>query len=478
MSRTTARHRKPDQRSSGRPSAAPSVRPAAQCGPAEVVQRAQCGPAAFVQRAQCGPPAPQVVTDRVRPAEQARPGRGRCGRGLGPPARRLAYREPLDSRTIPRLGGRPGRCARPAARQAPTGAPLTSKRPRRTFTPAGSPRPPWASSSARSPRSSASPSPPPGPASQAQPARPDWAAGPGRVRLPKPAPCRQRPGSRTRRPGSRLRWDGPGLRHRRRCRHRRDRGQQRVARRRVVSYQLTDGPDAGLVVYVAEDVTPTVQVGQHVSSATVIANMHNGSDGIETGWAAAQTSLTAESQMPEAGGIGGGGPFPTMVGLSFDGLLQSLGVPASPGPALMVTGLSPPATQRPDSHRGLAHQLTSSLPGRTQMSRSCMSSICRATRRAGGAGDLGITPSNPPATPLAPRSTVLHDPANPSTVAWPGSGSGGGRAEIVIGAPLLTPLAALAVWSRRPGARQRGRPHTGAHGQPVTIPVGSGPALG
>jgi hypothetical protein len=108
-----------------------------------------------------------------------------------------------------------------------------------------------------------------------------------------------------------------------------------------VSYQLTDGPDAGLVVYVAEDITPTVQVGQHVSSATVIANMYSGGDGIETGWAAAQTSLTAESQMPEAGGIGGGGPFPTMVGLSFDGLLQSLGVPASPGAGTSGYGTLP-----------------------------------------------------------------------------------------------------------------------------------------
>ena len=108
-----------------------------------------------------------------------------------------------------------------------------------------------------------------------------------------------------------------------------------------VSYQLTDGPDAGLVVYVAEDVTPTVQVGQHVSSATVIANMYNGGDGIETGWAAAQTSLTAESQMPEAGGIGAGGPFPTMVGNSFDGLLQSLGVPASPGAGTSGYGTLP-----------------------------------------------------------------------------------------------------------------------------------------
>ena len=108
-----------------------------------------------------------------------------------------------------------------------------------------------------------------------------------------------------------------------------------------VSYQLTDGPDAGLVVYVAEDVTPTVQAGQHVSSATVIASMYNGGDGIETGWAAAQTSLTAESQMPEAGGIGAGGPFPTMVGLSFDGLLQSLGVPASPGAGTSGYGTLP-----------------------------------------------------------------------------------------------------------------------------------------
>jgi hypothetical protein len=108
-----------------------------------------------------------------------------------------------------------------------------------------------------------------------------------------------------------------------------------------VSYQLTDGPDAGLVVYVAEDVTPAVQAGQHVSSATVIANMYNGGDGIETGWAAAQASLTAESQMPEAGGIGAGGPFPTMVGLSFDGLLQSLGVPASPGAGTSGYGTLP-----------------------------------------------------------------------------------------------------------------------------------------
>ncbi len=66
-------------------------------------------------------------------------------------------------------------------------------------------------------------------------------------------------------------------------------------------------------------------------------------------------------------------------------------------------------------------------------------------------------PQQPASYPVASTLTVLHDPANPSTVAWPGSGSGGGRAEIVTGALPLTLLAALAVWPRRPGARQRGR---------------------
>lgn len=96
-----------------------------------------------------------------------------------------------------------------------------------------------------------------------------------------------------------------------------------------ITYQLTDGPANGLVVYVAEDVTPTVQVGQHVTSSTVIAKMFNGSAGIETGWATADSS-TAESQLPAAGGISGQGPFPTAVGMSFENLLVALGVPRSP----------------------------------------------------------------------------------------------------------------------------------------------------
>jgi hypothetical protein len=94
-----------------------------------------------------------------------------------------------------------------------------------------------------------------------------------------------------------------------------------------ITYRLTDGPAAGLMVYLAEDVTPTVQVGQHVSSSTVIANMFAGGDGIETGWAMPD-GASSESELAVAGGISGGGPFPTIVGLNFEGLLESLGVPA------------------------------------------------------------------------------------------------------------------------------------------------------
>ena len=107
-----------------------------------------------------------------------------------------------------------------------------------------------------------------------------------------------------------------------------------------ITYQLTDGPDQGLMVYLAEDVTPTVQVGQHVTPSTVIGNMFNGGDGIETGWAQ-PTGVSAESELPEAGGIGGGGPFPTKVGLNFDQLLVLLGVPVAPNGGDVAYGLLP-----------------------------------------------------------------------------------------------------------------------------------------
>jgi len=107
-----------------------------------------------------------------------------------------------------------------------------------------------------------------------------------------------------------------------------------------ITYRLTGGPAAGLMVYVAEDITPAVAVGQRVSPTTVIGTMFNGGDGIETGWAQS-TGLSAESELPEAGSIAGLGPFPTRVGVNFDKLLQSLGVTAAPNRTQPPFGLLP-----------------------------------------------------------------------------------------------------------------------------------------
>jgi hypothetical protein len=77
-----------------------------------------------------------------------------------------------------------------------------------------------------------------------------------------------------------------------------------------------------------------------VSPATVIGTMFDGGDGIETGWAQ-PTGLSAESQLPQAGAIGGLGPYPTRVGLDFEELLQSVGVPAAPNRNQPPYGLLP-----------------------------------------------------------------------------------------------------------------------------------------
>jgi hypothetical protein len=107
-----------------------------------------------------------------------------------------------------------------------------------------------------------------------------------------------------------------------------------------ITYQLTDGPAVGEVVYLAEDVIPTVQPGQKVTPQTEIGHMTGGSSGIETGWAMLDSG-SAESQLAEAGGIGGAGPFPTAIGMNFESLLRVLGVPAAPNLGDPISGLVP-----------------------------------------------------------------------------------------------------------------------------------------
>jgi hypothetical protein len=89
-----------------------------------------------------------------------------------------------------------------------------------------------------------------------------------------------------------------------------------------ITYRLTDGPDAGLMVYLAEDVTPTVQTGQHVTPSTVIQHVQRRRRHRDR-MGAANRRVRPESKLAEAGGIGGGGPFPQV--RTLDELLQLLG---------------------------------------------------------------------------------------------------------------------------------------------------------
>ena len=88
-----------------------------------------------------------------------------------------------------------------------------------------------------------------------------------------------------------------------------------------ISYRLVDGPANGLVVYAAEDIYPRVQVGQSVTSQTVIGDIYEGPDGIETGWA--QSSGDGLTMAGATGQYGGGNS--TAFGYNFSRLLVTLG---------------------------------------------------------------------------------------------------------------------------------------------------------
>lgn len=90
-----------------------------------------------------------------------------------------------------------------------------------------------------------------------------------------------------------------------------------------IAYQLSNGPAAGLVVYAAEDIEPLVSVGQTVTPNTVIGQMYEGPDGIETGWA--DPSALGATMAYEYGQFYGWNS--TAFGYNFSQLLQSLGAP-------------------------------------------------------------------------------------------------------------------------------------------------------
>lgn len=102
-----------------------------------------------------------------------------------------------------------------------------------------------------------------------------------------------------------------------------------------ISYELSNGPAAGDFVYVAENMTPRVQVGQSVTPTTVLGTLMDGGPGLETGWA----------QPPGDGNAAAVGQWngstSTAYGENFSQLLHALGAPAGETEGV-VRGALPP----------------------------------------------------------------------------------------------------------------------------------------
>lgn len=105
-----------------------------------------------------------------------------------------------------------------------------------------------------------------------------------------------------------------------------------------LEYQLTSGPRQGLYVYVAEGVTPTVQVGEKVRAGQVIANLIPGwPSGTETGFGSGKPNTTY------AAASGGGyteGQL-TEAGQQFSDFIAQLGGPPGLAQGRKPTGTGP-----------------------------------------------------------------------------------------------------------------------------------------
>jgi hypothetical protein len=91
-----------------------------------------------------------------------------------------------------------------------------------------------------------------------------------------------------------------------------------------ISYRLTSGPASGHYVYAAENVTPEVTIGEHVTANTVIGVVHDAKTCLETGWADPPGAVEHAAAHAEYNGKNS-----TAYGLNFNSLLQLLG--ARPG---------------------------------------------------------------------------------------------------------------------------------------------------
>ncbi len=87
-----------------------------------------------------------------------------------------------------------------------------------------------------------------------------------------------------------------------------------------IAYKLTSGIAAGYIVYVAENVTPDVTVGQQVTYNTVIGTLHDSLTCMETGWANPNNPNGFAMAKAEYTGTNS-----TAYGINFSQMMEDLG---------------------------------------------------------------------------------------------------------------------------------------------------------
>jgi hypothetical protein len=102
-----------------------------------------------------------------------------------------------------------------------------------------------------------------------------------------------------------------------------------------ITLQLADGQLAGQIVYYAENITPTVRVGQRVNVGDVVGILHDSYPNLEIGWGgggAAGGTLGNTLARSNGGDVEG---VSTAAGVNFNRLLTSLGAPGGIQQGLM-----------------------------------------------------------------------------------------------------------------------------------------------
>jgi hypothetical protein len=95
-----------------------------------------------------------------------------------------------------------------------------------------------------------------------------------------------------------------------------------------LTYRLTAGKAKGKMVYVAENVTPKVKIGQQVTSSTVVGELHDAYPDMEIGWSADIYGDTMAAESGQWSSYDDEKSIPSAFGVNFNQLLVALHAPS------------------------------------------------------------------------------------------------------------------------------------------------------